>query len=463
MDNTIWQTNPTVTKRIIDSKNILIDWHKNKLLIINNIGKFIWESIDTIHNCSQIDLYNQINNEYEIISENECMQNINDFCSILSNKGFLIEKSEKKQTNDTVNNICHSDFSDELNNIGIENNIPITGCLEITQKCPLKCVHCYIDNRPINNEKELNTEEIKDYLNQIASSGCLWLLITGGEPLARNDFSEIYIHAKKLGMIITIFTSAVNIDEKMANLFIQYPPFLIESTLHSYNQEKFDKITRTKGSFIKFIRGINLLKINNIPFHLKSSIMKYNFQDLIKIKELADKLGADDYRYDPKINADFHQTKKINELRIGQKDVLAIDCCEPYKSRWQKIYNKALTDQEKDNYKKSTLLFPCHAGKSSFVISAESFLLPCIIMREPKFNLRQMSFSDAWEKMYTQVLTSYMKNDNKCLSCEIKTCSKCPAWGYLETGDANKKSEYMCQIEKNRELIFLGHREEGTK
>jgi len=41
----------------------------------------------------------------------------------------------------------------------------------------------------------------------MAESGCLWLLITGGEPLHRADFMEIYLHAKKRGLIVTLFTN----------------------------------------------------------------------------------------------------------------------------------------------------------------------------------------------------------------------------------------------------------------
>src|SRR4030042_1207561 len=106
--------------------------------------------------------------------------------------------------------IPYEDFSTKIHSVNSRKRIPLDVSLELTYRCNNRCVHCYC-NLPSNNtkalEEELTTEEIKKILNELSSMGSLWLLITGGEPILRNDFAEIYLYAKKKGFLITLFTN----------------------------------------------------------------------------------------------------------------------------------------------------------------------------------------------------------------------------------------------------------------
>jgi MoaA/NifB/PqqE/SkfB family radical SAM enzyme len=96
--------------------------------------------------------------------------------------------------------ISYRNFSQQIRDKVVVKRIPLSGDIELTFRCNLRCVHCYC-NLPLNDqeaiENELTTEEVFNILDQIAEAGCLWLLITGGEPLLRKDFLEIYTYAKK--------------------------------------------------------------------------------------------------------------------------------------------------------------------------------------------------------------------------------------------------------------------------
>ena len=96
----------------------------------------------------------------------------------------------------------YSEFSLRLHEKVADQRIPIAGSLEITERCNLRCAHCYI-NLPsgdqVARDKELSTAEIQNILDQIVDQGCLWLLLTGGEPFLRPDFLDIYTYAKKKG------------------------------------------------------------------------------------------------------------------------------------------------------------------------------------------------------------------------------------------------------------------------
>ena len=83
---------------------------------------------------------------------------------------------------------------------------PSSGQIELTYRCNLNCVYCFCKGYKEEN-KELSTIEWKKIIREIHKEGCFSLIFTGGEPLMRDDFLELYLYAKQKGFIITIFTN----------------------------------------------------------------------------------------------------------------------------------------------------------------------------------------------------------------------------------------------------------------
>src|SRR5260221_5464291 len=96
---------------------------------------------------------------------------------------------------------------------------PLSGSIELTFKCNLRCVHCYIPD--YSGAGEMSTGEICRILDEIADEGCLWLLLTGGEVLCRADFSGIYLHAQRRWFLLTIFSDRRPVDRRGARLLAQ--------------------------------------------------------------------------------------------------------------------------------------------------------------------------------------------------------------------------------------------------
>ena len=109
-------------------------------------------------------------------------------------------------------------------------------------------------------EKELSTEEIKNILKEAASLGCLKVRFTGGEPLLREDFEELYLFARKLGFKVLLFTNATLITPQIAELFVRIPPLeKIEISIYGMKRKSYEAVTRVTGSFDAAWQGINLL------------------------------------------------------------------------------------------------------------------------------------------------------------------------------------------------------------
>ncbi len=82
--------------------------------------------------------------------------------------------------------------------------------IELTERCNNNCIHCYI-KLPVEDQaarkRKLSTDDIRNILKEAASLGCLTARFTGGEPLLREDFEELYVFARKQGLKVMLFTN----------------------------------------------------------------------------------------------------------------------------------------------------------------------------------------------------------------------------------------------------------------
>ena len=105
--------------------------------------------------------------------------------------------------------------------------------IELTERCNNDCIHCCINLPASDREaraRELPTAEIKRILDEAAGLGCLSVRYTGGEPLVRSDFEELYLYARRLGMKVVLYTNARLVTPRLADLFAKVPPSPIEVT-----------------------------------------------------------------------------------------------------------------------------------------------------------------------------------------------------------------------------------------
>jgi radical SAM protein with 4Fe4S-binding SPASM domain len=339
--------------------------------------------------------------------------------------------------------IDYAEFSKRLQEKSVKPRMPINGAFDITSRCNLKCVHCYIQGTSFGNE--LTYQEICGILDQLAAEGCLWLLITGGEPLVRPDFIDIYRYAKSKGLFITLFTNGTLLTPEIADFLAEFPPFAIEISLYGMTADTYEKVTGVQGSFERCLRGIELLLERNLYFKLKTVAFRTNYHEVPQMIQFAENIGVP-FRYDCLINARLDGSLEPTKLRLSPEEIVAMDMTyEKQVKAWQDYLEKFRTVPASDD------LYTCGAGVNSFHISSAGQLNVCVASREPGYDLRQGTFRDGFYNTFPCVRAKKRTRFSECQLCELKgVCDQCPAWGQLEHGNPEARVDFLCQVTHGR-------------
>ena len=294
-----------------------------------------------------------------------------------------------------------------------EKRIPLSAEIELTERCNNNCLHCYI-NLPAKDEearkRELTFEEIGGIVDESVEMGCLWWLITGGEPLVREDFTEVYLYTKKKGLLVSVFTNATLITPDLAALFKRYPPRDLEITVYGVTHKTYERVTRTSGSFEAFRRGIDLLQKENIPFTLKTMALRSNINELEAIKDFCKSISNGHFRFDPflhlRLRRNNERNRQIRDERLSPEEIASLELADEERKNGllEKVcHQKKKREENKvrgemDHSHNGDCLFCCGAGKTSFTIDPCGFFKLCSSLSHPDcvYDLKKGSLKEAW-------------------------------------------------------------------
>ena len=355
-------------------------------------------------------------------------------------------------------------------NLG-DRRVPLSFDLEVTARCNNNCRHCYI-NLPAGDveakQKELSLAEISDIADQAVALGALSCLITGGEPLLRKDFADIYIALKRKGLLVSVFTNACLVNEDYVALFKKYPPRDIEVTVYGVTEETYEKVTGKPGSYAAFRRGLDLLLNNGLKVRLKAVALRSNLHELPAIAAFCRQHTNDYFRFDPLLHlrhdVDPLRNKDIIGERLSPAEIVAVEQADDERARaLEKDCDKFIMPEFAHH--QCDHLFHCGVGKLSFVVSYNGIFRLCADLWHPDciYDLRQGSLAQAWNELGPRVRELRSTNSeflDRCRCCPVvNLCLWCPAHAYLECGQMDGWSEYFCEVAHARARAIQDHRQ----
>jgi radical SAM protein with 4Fe4S-binding SPASM domain len=326
---------------------------------------------------------------------------------------------------------------------------PLFGQFDLTYKCDYNCVHCYCQKTG-SSGRELSTAEIKTILDEIHREGCLWLALTGGDPLARPDFKEIYLYARQKGFILTILTNGYRLNADMTRFFTKYPPCSIDITVNSLKEKNYRKIISIPQALDKVKKNVKLAAKAGLNMIIKANCLKENKGEIGAIKQWSENIlgkPADNlyrFRYDKIIFPRLDSSKEPCRHRLNVKELSLVHMED---EDMEQEYCRALQAPLSQRQVKDDHLYACDSWKTSFFIDPYGRLKFCSHSDKFSTDLRQQSFHHGFYNEFAKIAKARFKSQSPCRWCDLRLyCYSCPAIACLETGDEEKPAPYFCRM-----------------
>jgi len=319
--------------------------------------------------------------------------------------------------------------------------------VSLTYRCNLNCKMCSIANS-LPKDQELSTKQVLHIIDEAQKYGIKEMLLTGGEPLLREDLFEItrYCHSKGLRSIVTTNGTLISdlMLESMVNSKIDHLHFSIDGL------KETNDYFRGPGAFDKIIKAVNLLSERQKTERLFSlgfacTVMDNNVDQLSMLVKLADDLNIDVINFQPLVKDNSNFLDKTPPLFWVKKENIPILSEEirkirDYKARHIAVYEEPRLELLIEYYRGRLTKedWTCFGGfKTAFI---------CFSKREPLLyschgicgNLDEVSLNKAWTSREARKLRVHSRN---CNNLCIQSCYSMESSGNLRNalGLKNRK------------------------
>jgi MoaA/NifB/PqqE/SkfB family radical SAM enzyme len=341
-----------------------------------------------------------------------------------------------------IQQITPSDFAVDLfSNRPTSPSFPIAASLDLTSGCNLKCLHCFLRYEGVNLRNK-STRDVQALLKTLEELGVLFLVLTGGEPLSRPDFSEIYRSAKRRGFFLMLFSNGTLMTDAIMDLLADQPPRRIELTAYGHTEETYEAVTGIPGSFGRFRYAVDGLLRRGLLVRLKSMVLRTNVHEWEAIRNWAVTLGCD-FQYDAIIHPCMNGDSRPLRERLSPEEIARFrhsdrDRTEPAPANVQGARR---------------YLFGCGAGLLTVHIDAEHQAHPCMNWRIDPFDMTRPDVRDRWGA-YLNALRDRPAPGGRCDTCKDRgQCQACVAHCLLETGQASGTPSFFCRLVRAEQAL----------
>ncbi len=339
-------------------------------------------------------------------------------------------------------------------------NIPRLIFWELTKRCNLNCAHCRAEAEDIDYSGEIGIDGVKKIIDDITSKYSPILILTGGEPLFREDIFEIASYAAEKKLRVALATNGTLITDESAKKIKAAGIARASISIDGSSASSHDGFRGITGSFEKALNGARLLKQNGVEFQFNMTVTKRNIGEVEDILALALEEGASALHLFMLVpvgcgveiaETDMISAEKYEEVlhwfydRSREVNIEFKATCAPH-------YYRIIRQRAKDEGR--TLSFEtdgmaamtrgCLAGTGVCFISHRGEVQPCGYLPLSAGNVTKTPFPEIWEKAEVfRTLRDFGTLKGKCGICEYKgVCGGCRARAFYAERDMLGEEPY---------------------
>lgn len=321
--------------------------------------------------------------------------------------------------------------------------------IELTDKCNLRCAHCYRGSSPELGQ-HIPKEQLLDIIDQMAALGVSTIELTGGEPTMRPDFLDIFHHCATRFASVAIVSNGWFITDEWARQMARYDHVIVQIDLDGSSAEPHDTLRGRSGSFERSVRAGRAMAKHGVKFRMAMNVYRGNFDCIIETAALARDIGANWFSFSPVTdvgrgrNADILTFEQMGQLMRIAGELEAI-----HGQEFLRLVDEGLMERAAEEGN-------CGAGWRSLVLGPNGDVRPCVMVQPSAMALGNLLNQD-----YLTFLESFDGKYFRDLAAPgPETCTGCSNQGYCQgcfarTLNANdqmvqERGQLYCQWRKQK-------------
>ncbi len=335
--------------------------------------------------------------------------------------------------------------------VGTGEPLPRLIAWEVTRRCMLSCKHCRASATSAACGDELTTSECFKLLDNIATLAKPILILTGGEPMLRDDIYDIARHARGLELPVVMAPCGLLLSDETVRQIADAGIHCISLSLDGADAATHDEFRGMPGAFDAVMAGIAAAKRGGLDFQINTTITRHSRHQVGELLDLSIRLGASVFNpfllvptgrgkqlVDQELSAqEYEETLKWLADQHGRTDIQTRVTCAPH---YQRIIRQCGKTPNARNAR------GCMGGTGFAFISHTGIVQICGFMEVPCGDVRAegLDFARVWRM--SEVLRQVRDVDHyhgRCGRCEFrKVCGGCRARAFAISGDYLAEEPY---------------------
>lgn len=331
--------------------------------------------------------------------------------------------------------------------------LALAASMDLTYRCNFGCTHCFC-RLPADGPTplaELSFDEWDRILGEAADEGLLFLMMTGGEAMLREDFPAIWRMAKRRGLLITLFSNGSLIDAAMADLLAEYSPRRISVTLYAASEETYRRMTGVAGMHQRVLQGLDLIAERGLPLEVKALFTRTNVHEFEAM--MAQAAAYDDtFRWQAEMLGTYPTGGGDPErVELTPAEIVELELRDPLRGgEWA----RRMASWQPAPPLEGTP-FRCTLGKGRFHLDPYGRMRACMLLESVHVDVRSTPVRVAWRERIPEALAALPWEPSACNVCAVADlCRTCPAKNLLDGAPAGGPCTMYCDLARARAQAY---------